>query len=59
MSHPLRWSKDDDDDIYVMKTMPPCIVEDVLIYMPLQLKLKSSVFLYIVSSTLPKNETSA
>lgn len=29
MSHPLHWSKD-DDDIYVIKTMPPCIVEDVL-----------------------------
>ena len=35
MSHPLRWSKDDDDDIYVIKTMPPCMVEDVLIYVPL------------------------
>lgn len=35
MSNPLRWSKDDDDDIYVIKTMPPCMVEDVLIYVPL------------------------
>ena len=32
MSHPLWRSKDDDDDIYVIKPIPPCMAEDVLIY---------------------------
>ena len=61
MSHPLwRW-KDDDDDIYVKKPIPPCMAEDVLIYniYAFVVEIKISCFsLYIVSSTLQKNETS-